>query len=817
MDRWTRLFEHAQSIVPRVLDWGHRHRAERLAAFQPLPRDLLPSAQEFLWDLEEWRRALERPRLGLYGASQAGKSTFVDRLLFSGKGESSPFATRQTISYLQDINPPGGGLEATAVVTRFVCARRDEEVPILKLGERRDILGVLTAGFHLTAELDDPEGFASPPDLHQLEDFLHQHSRGETPQGWADWRDDILRTYQLSLRRFGAAHFPIEFRDLFVSLHSVPGLPRDRSVELAAMLLWRGSANVRRLFEELSESPLMHLGEVRLPWSILRLVLSRVLPQGAEEPRRAVSTKNFGRQSWEDYGLVKGDGPARIAERAPNPNVLNGLVVHAFATELRIPVNVERLRGQRQQLLAKYDLVDFPGSLQHSERYAEGALASDDARLGLVERGRVDYSFLTCGAMRPVDVLLFLQKYGNAPEAQMLSRLLDPWLKFWKGPKEISRSGISPNLFASISHFDSVLKVLAASGEHDLERFFRQNWRANFPDWISHWVGSGAPMEQLYWLAMTTTPVGNELKGQERAHRRAIYEKASAISNWIGDPARKWDLLFDDESGGVDSIVGSILSFKTIEDFVRSTHEFHVASRLAAIAQLLQGALPEVDSASNGDEREQEARSLSERFFDGGAEEKEVLRRFASLRQAFEVPVLKMSAPPGTQANERLRLWYRELINDWAVSASKRLAEVDKSNAERWEHVVGWLRQALSRKELESHFVKAVGIVRRNRSRGEGGIDLFPRFAAALVSDQFFRASVQQAARPEPTRVYDSSEISWKNLIRQSFVEALAWHARESANVGDRPRLPGDDEGLGLYRELRGATEGQFVEEKGES
>jgi hypothetical protein len=65
-------------------------------------------------------RAASRPvSVGFFGLSQAGKSYLISALAAGADGELETDLQGRRLNFIQHVNPPGGGKEATGLVTRF--------------------------------------------------------------------------------------------------------------------------------------------------------------------------------------------------------------------------------------------------------------------------------------------------------------------------------------------------------------------------------------------------------------------------------------------------------------------------------------------------------------------------------------------------------------------------------------------------------------------------------------------------------------------------------------------------------------------------
>ena len=65
-------------------------------------------------------RAASRPvSVGFFGLSQAGKSYLISAMAANAQGELETELDGVRLNFIAHVNPPGGGKEATGLVTRF--------------------------------------------------------------------------------------------------------------------------------------------------------------------------------------------------------------------------------------------------------------------------------------------------------------------------------------------------------------------------------------------------------------------------------------------------------------------------------------------------------------------------------------------------------------------------------------------------------------------------------------------------------------------------------------------------------------------------
>lgn len=90
--------------------------------------------------------ASRSPAIGIFGISQAGKSFLVDSLAKGENGRLESMLGSQRLDFMKHVNPPGGGKEATGLVTRFtrVASNAPADFPVeVELVSESDLIKIL--------------------------------------------------------------------------------------------------------------------------------------------------------------------------------------------------------------------------------------------------------------------------------------------------------------------------------------------------------------------------------------------------------------------------------------------------------------------------------------------------------------------------------------------------------------------------------------------------------------------------------------------------------------------------------------------------
>ena len=114
-----------------------------------------------IYNLKKFRRAanryeeavMKRPSIAIFGQSQVGKSYLVSNLAKSPDDNSFEVIVRgknETVDFIESMNPPGGGKEATGLVSRFTIRdsyQSGQQPFLLKLFTQSDLVKIIANGY----------------------------------------------------------------------------------------------------------------------------------------------------------------------------------------------------------------------------------------------------------------------------------------------------------------------------------------------------------------------------------------------------------------------------------------------------------------------------------------------------------------------------------------------------------------------------------------------------------------------------------------------------------------------------------------------
>ncbi|SOD99712.1 virulence factor SrfC family protein [Spirosoma fluviale] len=351
-----------------------------------------------------------RPALAMFGISQVGKSYLVSNLaripgqsLLQIDNAGLPadrvreiIGHDGPISFIDDINPKGGGTEATGVVTRFTTHHQSGQPGYLvRLLSQIDVVKIMALGYQynvinssypdkLTAEKLD-KLIASLNDLRQAGE-----QPGMSEDDVLDLRDYLNRNFQGmdligTLRRYG-------YWEKIASL-----IPQLRPVDRwsAFSLLWHEDAFMTDLFRQISQ------GLSELNFAAEGYVgLEAIAPQH----QTIVDVKRF-----DELGDPERDTGSVNVMINGKSHLLNRSILTTITAELVLPLPKGIEQHSTRRFLQYADILDFPGarSMEGSEEVVYQKATETNAKMAPFLRGKVFYLFNSYNDSFGISSLLF--------------------------------------------------------------------------------------------------------------------------------------------------------------------------------------------------------------------------------------------------------------------------------------------------------------------------------------------------------------------------------------------------------------------------
>lgn len=512
--------------------------------------------------------------VGFFGLSQAGKSYLISTLAAGANGKLETVFGSQRLDFLTHVNPPGGGKEATGLVTRFsrTAQAGPADYPLeLKLFSELEVAKILANSFFNDFNTEKVEYELDEGKLRQLIGQLsdkrsHQPVPGVGEDDVVDLWDYLGDRFKGSLKQLNAHFWP-------------------RAVALAPML---SCADRGRLFSplwgeipELTDiyvrfaSTLAQLDHADTVYAPLEALVRSSGHGGLSQADSIMNVDMLGRLGQPGDLQIKVCA-RRGADLAP-PVELSLAQLAALTVELVFPL-VEKTR---EPLFEGVDLLDFPGyrgrlnveSLDDVRRQAEGGGANPVAELIL--RGKVAYLFERYTESQEMNVLIVCTPSHKQSDVTSVGPVLDDWIRRTQGDTAEKRARRRSGLVWAITMFD----FRVADSLEKPEELLRQVWgsggmlkmamleRFGQYEWFQEWVAGQSfnntflvrkPRMKVTFIDLANgeeTGITAAVAPQLELMRKTFIEDETVIEH-VSEPAAAWDAMMALNDGGMGRMSG---------------------------------------------------------------------------------------------------------------------------------------------------------------------------------------------------------------------------------------------------------------------
>jgi hypothetical protein len=564
VQRWNAVHEGAGAAIDWVLD---------TSKIVPRLEQEAPSLVEKLRRARNQARRLAKTAarpvtVGLFGLSQAGKSYLISALAADRQGRLETEFDGERLDFLQHINPPGGGSEATGLVTRFT--RTGIETPHgypikLTLMTEADIVKVLGNSFFNDF---DREKVNLPTDGEHVLAVLRKldKRRHDKPVPGLS-ADDVVDLQDYFQDRFTASMAPLKADYWPHAMEWGPYLaPPDRAQLFA--VLWGEIPQftetylmLRNTLEQLSFAQVVH--------APLDALVERT-PKGLTQANSIMNVATLERlgSGTDDTLQVCPWCDGTSGEAMAIPRAL----LAALTAEIAFPL----VEAPRSPVFDRVDVLDFPGyrgrlKLQSLDDVRAQVKRSDaNPVTELVLRGKVAYLFERYTDNQEMNILIFCTPSDYQSEVVDVGPVLDRWITRTQGATPDERAKRPSGLVWAITKFDKTLTDALPQSEDQLrirwgdkglmnrtllERF------GNYP-WMREWR-PGTPFNQVFLVRKPgwAAPFLEIQDGREAGFKdtylqqlqlmRQTFIEDATVQRHVHEPARAWDAMMALDEGGL--------------------------------------------------------------------------------------------------------------------------------------------------------------------------------------------------------------------------------------------------------------------------
>lgn len=512
--------------------------------------------------------------VGFFGLSQAGKSYLISTLAAGANGKLETDFGGQRLDFLTHVNPPGGGKEATGLVTRFSRTAQPgpSDFPIeLKLFGEVEVAKILANSFFNDFNTEKFQYEYNDTKVRQLLKDLakkrqHQNVAGVSEDDVVDLWDYLLDRFPGSLKQLNGYYWP-------TAVELAPYLSSDDRARLFS-ILWGEIPELTETYARFAQTlaSLRHASSVYAPLD----ALVRATPQGGLSQADSIMNVDMLERLGKNTDKTVSVRPSLNNELQP-PVTLSLAQLAALTAEMIFPL----VEHTREALFEEVDLLDFPGyrgrlsveSLDDVRR----AVKSDDANpvAQLILRGKVAYLFERYTDSQEMNVLIVCTPSNKQSDVTSVGPVLTEWIARTQGSTPEIRARRQSGLLWAITMFDMRIGNSLDMGEDLLQIAWGNSGMMKMAmlerfgqyAWMQEWV-PGKPFNNTFLVRKPRMKVAflDLENGEEKAVNAAMrpqlelmkrtFAADDTVREHVREPAAAWDAMMALNDGGMGSVTG---------------------------------------------------------------------------------------------------------------------------------------------------------------------------------------------------------------------------------------------------------------------
>ncbi len=518
--------------------------------------------------------AAKRPMsIGFFGLSQAGKSYLISVLAADERGELETDMDGQRLNFIAHINPPGGGKEATGLVTRFT--RHSAEAPkgypvALTLFSEADVVKILGNSFFNDFDRETVRFNTAPDHIRQHLAGLERQRQPNPTGGMTE--DDMVDLLDYFERRFKSSMEPLMGDFWPTAIDLAPYLPARARAELLSVL-WGEISELTDAYLKLRDG-LADAGNARTVYATLDALVQKdaggALSQ-ADSIMNVDILERLGKDDTDTVAVLPMVGGEVLPEvRLPR----------SYLAALTAEMNFCLANPPKARMLETVDLLDFPGyrgrlgvgSIDEIRKAVNDEAADPVAQLIL--RGKVAYLFERYTEDQEMNILLLCTPSHKQMDVNSIGPVLDTWIKSTQGANVEERGHRKPGLCWCITMFD--MRLAPVPGQ--TVDIIRQMWpglmkmalleRFERYDWVQEWA-AGQPFDNIFLVrkpkmaagVIETREEGGEIaivpdQVERMRNMRATFVEEPTVVKHVRDPGEAWDAMLKLNDGGMQRLSG---------------------------------------------------------------------------------------------------------------------------------------------------------------------------------------------------------------------------------------------------------------------
>ncbi|WP_437887968.1 putative virulence factor [Phytobacter sp. V91] len=508
--------------------------------------------------------------VGFFGISQAGKSYLISALAAGSNGELEARYGNERIDFIKQVNPVGGGKEATGLVTRFT--RHAPEAPVgypipLRLFSEIDLAKILANTWfndfnheHLSYKIDEERI------EERLRPFLQRAggpaaSNGVSPEDVVALWDYLNASFKKSVEKLEHAWWP-------QVLKIAPALNPHERADLFS-LLWGEQPELTETYRSLA-NVLVKLNHASMVFAPLETLIdhSRGSIMNVDSLNRLGSSND----STVDIRFWKENQQTGSA-------TLTQAELAALTSELIFPL----AEVPPNSVMEQVDLLDFPGYRGRLKLLAlkDAAQEGQNPVSQLLLRGKVAYLFERYTDNQEMNALVVCASSFKQSDVSDVGPVLTRWVEKTQGKKPEERGNSKAGLFWAITMCDmritDNLKKTESQLKEAWEGMLHMTLLERFAqyDWLKEWSHGEAfkncflvrkPGMDTPFLTLENGADQESFKEVALAERHRdvldtmgrVFISANNVRNHVADPKEAWQEMLRLNDGGISRLTTAL-------------------------------------------------------------------------------------------------------------------------------------------------------------------------------------------------------------------------------------------------------------------
>ncbi|WP_439242929.1 putative virulence factor [Lonepinella sp. BR2474] len=505
---------------------------------------------------------------GFFGLSQAGKSNLISALAAGENGNLETIFDGHQLDFIQHINPPGEGSEATGLVTRFSRTAKGgiAGFPIeLRLFDEIEVVKILMNSYFNDF---DKEKVEYEYDHGKISGILQKVANKRSNDYVAGINeDDVVDLQDYAMDNFGKSVSPLQASYWAKATQYAPYLTiEDRAILFS--ILWGEIPELTQVYIQFAQT-LAKLGYPHRVYAPLSCLVEKN-DNGTFSQRNNIMSVSILKRLNTDQDSQIMIKPVDPESEEVKPEVSISLAqLASLTTELVFPL----INNTRVSAFEKVDLIDFPG---YRGRLNVVVLKKEEPEKNIISqlilRGKVAYLFERYTDNQEMNILIFCTPSNAQSEINEVGPVLERWIHKTQGRTAEERQLRKPGLLWAITKFDIRVNNGLPKKPEELELFWgelmKQTLTERFGayDWLQNW-SNGNSFNNVFLVRKPGFPVAfldmdedyQELSLAEKSVpqlnlMKKTFMDTAPIQKYIDKPDEKWEQMLSLNDGGMEYV-----------------------------------------------------------------------------------------------------------------------------------------------------------------------------------------------------------------------------------------------------------------------